>query len=38
VAAKLREEGFPDAWAIERGLAGCAEAGLHISIKVPAKC
>jgi hypothetical protein len=38
VAAKLREEGFPDAWAIERGLAGCAEAGLRIGIKVPAKC
>jgi hypothetical protein len=30
VAAKLRELGFADAWAIERGLAGCAEAGLRL--------
>jgi hypothetical protein len=33
VAAKLREEGFPDAWAVARGLAGCAEAGLRIAPK-----
>jgi hypothetical protein len=29
VAAKLREEGFHRAFAMEGGLAGCIEAGLR---------
>ncbi len=34
VAERLREQGFPKAFAVEGGLAGCAEAGLHVVSKV----
>lgn len=35
VAARLREEGFPKAFAVEGGLAGCAEAGLPVVARPP---
>lgn len=35
VAERLREEGFPKAFAVEGGLAGCAEAGLQVIPKPP---
>lgn len=35
VAERLREEGFPKAFAVEGGLAGCAEAGLPVVSKPP---